>query len=139
MKSLTKRKLLWNTQAPLPIMSSSLCSSPSPSITDVSTVVQNTVGCSQPGAPSQEVTLLSDSRHPLTHKQPASAASVCTTGIIRSSASCFRKSQGSLYTAQHLPLGVPTHTSVRSITGVASFLPWDLSAINTSSVPKATC
>lgn len=29
MKSLMKRKLLWNTQAPLPVMSSSLCSLPS--------------------------------------------------------------------------------------------------------------
>lgn len=114
-----KGKLLWKTQAPLPITSSSLCSPPSPSITSVFTVVQNPWHAhsqsTQPRGHLLEGQLTQDI---LLHISNLPLLPLCITGMIRSSAFCFRKTQGSLYTAQadtaqHLPVGVPTHTGVQ--------------------------
>lgn len=89
-----------------------------PSITAVFTVVQNLCHAHSHKHPAKSSPSRGTaySRHTLTHKQPASTASVCTTGIIRSSAICFRSQGQSVMspdTAQHLPVGVPVHASVQ--------------------------
>lgn len=123
------RKEKRNTQNSPPVMPSSLCSLPSlPNHKTAFTVVQNVRHAHRQQHPAKRPPSQGTaySRHTPAHEQPASTALMCTTGVIRSSATCFRGSQAACNKHWHSSVSAcqstSTHQCADYLIRVANFL-----------------